>query len=82
MFCENTRGQLPENGQSEKTTKMGLFKAKTKGSVLQSSRTEALEFNHTKGLEQKKEKLYSGPYTSHSPNCVNIAVGIFHDFPD
>lgn len=55
MFCENTRGQLPENGQSEKTTKMGLFKAKTKGSVLQSSRTEALEFNHTKGLEQKKK---------------------------
>lgn len=50
MFCENTRGKLPENGQSEKATKMGLFKAKTKGSVLQSSRTVALEFNHTKGL--------------------------------
>lgn len=69
MICENTRGKLPENGQSEKTTKMGLFKAKTKGSVLQSSRTVALEFNHTKGLERKRKTILRSIYFSFPKLC-------------
>lgn len=41
-FCENTRGKLPENGQSEMGKKMGSFKAKIKvfsSSVIQNSGT-------------------------------------------